>query len=213
MPVTMAVAEDYPLVVAGLRSLLEPYATRVHVVGGDLAYAGVDVLLHDPFSGPSTAVPDPRQGLRQTRTKLLVFSWRTDAHLVAVALSRGADGYVAKSAPAAELVDAVERVHRGELVVPGTQGDVRDEHLWRGARHGLSSRESQILAQVCLGKGNHEIAAETHLSINTVKTYIRSAYRKIGVTTRPQAVIWALEHGFDSSTSQWGCAPSVRVGV
>ncbi len=210
MPVTLAVADDYPLVVAGLRSVLQPFALRIRVVEGDPTYAGVDVLLHDPFSGPSTAVPHPRRGLGQARTKLLVFSWRTDSHLVASALTRGADGYVAKSASAEELVDAVERVHAGELVVPATQADADDGHLWRGAEHGLSSRESQVLAQVCLGKGNHEIAAGTHLSINTVKTYIRSAYRKIGVTTRPQAVIWALEHGFDSSTSQWGCVLDAR---
>lgn len=213
MPVTVAVADDFPLILAGLHSVLEPYAARVRLVGGDLTYVGVDVVLHDPFSGPSPKVADPRPGLRQTRAKLLVFSWRTDAHLVAAALARGADGYVAKSASAAELVEVLERVHGGERVVPGSRGDVAEEDHWCGMEHGLSSRESEILAQVCLGKSNQQIASCTYLSINTVKTYIRSAYRKVGVTTRPQAVIWALEHGFDSSTSPWGRGLDPRVAV
>ena len=44
---------------------------------------------------------------------------------------------------------------------------------------------------------NQEIAARVFLSINSVKTYIRTAYRKMGVKTRPQAVLWLLRHGFD----------------
>lgn len=69
---------------------------------------------------------------------------------------------------------------------------------WLGAEHGLSERESQMIAFVCRGIGNAETAASLHLSINTVKTYIRSGYRKIDVQARPQAVIWGMSHGFPS---------------
>ena len=53
-----------------------------------------------------------------------------------------------------------------------------------------------MLRLVTLGLSNHEIAAELFLSINSIKTYIRSAYRKIGMTTRPQVVAWCVRHGF-----------------
>ena len=61
---------------------------------------------------------------------------------------------------------------------------------------GLSPRELDVLREVVNGLSNHEIADELYLSINSVKTYIRSAYRKAGVTTRAQAVSWCVRKGF-----------------
>ena len=55
-----------------------------------------------------------------------------------------------------------------------------------------------MLALIAQGRSNPEIAAVTSLSINTIKTYVRSAYGKIGVTRRSQAVRWALGRGFAS---------------
>ena len=67
---------------------------------------------------------------------------------------------------------------------------------WPGRGAGLSAREAEIIALVARGLSNQQISDETYLSLNTVKTYIRTAYRKMGVTSRTQAVIWALDHGF-----------------
>lgn len=60
---------------------------------------------------------------------------------------------------------------------------------------GLSEREEQVLALIAQGLTNQEIADRVFVSINSVKTYIRSAYRKIGVTSRSQAVAWGLRNG------------------
>jgi DNA-binding NarL/FixJ family response regulator len=59
----------------------------------------------------------------------------------------------------------------------------------------LSEREIEVLRLIGTGVTNHEVADRMFLSINTVKSYIRSAYRKIGLTSRSQAVIWAIDHG------------------
>lgn len=61
--------------------------------------------------------------------------------------------------------------------------------------HGLSTREAELICLIVEGLSNEQIAARSHLSINTVKTYIRTAYRKMGVTTRAQAVRWGMDHG------------------
>ena len=68
---------------------------------------------------------------------------------------------------------------------------------WPGAEHGLTAREAEVIALITQGLSNQEIAEQTYLSINSVKTYIRTAYRKIDVTRRSQAVAWGLKHGFD----------------
>ncbi|MDP3892306.1 response regulator transcription factor, partial [Nocardioides sp.] len=60
----------------------------------------------------------------------------------------------------------------------------------------LSPREAEVLALIAKGMSNKEIAQTVFLSVNSVKTYIRTAYRKIGVHRRGQAVVWAHEHGF-----------------
>lgn len=79
---------------------------------------------------------------------------------------------------------------------------------WPGQSHGLSPREGEVLALIAQGLSNEQIAARAFLSPNTVKSYIRSAYRKIDVTTRTHAVIWALSN--DIACDEPGPAPEVR---
>ena len=67
---------------------------------------------------------------------------------------------------------------------------------WPGRSEGLTDRESEILALITQGKSNAEVAKLTYLSPNTVKSYIRTIYRKINVTSRTQAVLWGVRHGF-----------------
>jgi DNA-binding CsgD family transcriptional regulator len=66
---------------------------------------------------------------------------------------------------------------------------------WPGQSEGLTDRESEILALITQGHSNAEVATLTHLSPNTVKSYIRTIYRKIDVTSRTQAVLWGVHHG------------------
>ena len=60
---------------------------------------------------------------------------------------------------------------------------------------GLSRREAQVLGLIARGYENEEIAAQLGVTVNTVKVYIRSAYKKIGVERRSHAVIWGMLHG------------------
>ncbi|MBB3042702.1 response regulator transcription factor [Nocardioides soli] len=76
-------------------------------------------------------------------------------------------------------------------MVEAAAGVGRSEH----GHVGLSDREKQVLALIAQGLTNQEIADRVFVSINSVKTYIRSAYRKIGVGSRSQAVAWGLRNG------------------
>jgi DNA-binding NarL/FixJ family response regulator len=67
---------------------------------------------------------------------------------------------------------------------------------WPGRSEGLTDRESEIMALITQGKSNAGVATLTYLSPNTVKSYIRTIYRKIEVTGRTQAVLWGVRHGF-----------------
>ena len=64
-----------------------------------------------------------------------------------------------------------------------------------GGDRGLTEREAQVLSLVGQGLSNAEIALDLYLSPNTVKSYIRTAYRKIGATRRAEATAWAITHG------------------
>ncbi len=205
MPITLAVVNDYPLVVAGLNAVLDPYSDRVRVTELNVntpVVSPVDVVLQDTFANPHGPLPAHPGETGSGPSKRVIFTWNVDPELVRLARDGGADGYVLKSIPADELVHTIERIFHGELIFPNNNDRERAPMLgrWPGDEHGLSGRESEVLALICQGLSNIEISQRAYIGVNTVKTYIRSAYRKIGATTRAQAVIWGLAHGFAPDT-------------
>ena len=203
-PVRVAVVNDYEIVIAGIAKVLEPYSDRVKVVELDArrpVVSDVDVVLYDTF-GQSQGGAMRIDQLLDGTTRLVVFSWNSDPELVAASLGIGASGYVSKGVDAAELVDAIERVHAGERVVPVDAAGGDRFGRWPGDEQGLSPREAEVLALICQGLSNQEITERAFIGINTVKTHIRTLYRKIGVTSRTQAVVWGHAHGFEPDRSR-----------
>lgn len=74
----------------------------------------------------------------------------------------------------------------------------------------LSERERQVVRLIALGRSNQEIGDDLFIGINTVKTYIRTAYRKIGADSRAQAIVWAFRTGFVSVDDFDGLHHDVR---
>ena len=202
LPVRIAIVNDYEIVVAGTAAVLAPHADRIRVVELDSrmpVISDVDVLLYDTFS----QVPVDRVELaglvRGQVPRVVIFSWDVSPGLVSRAMENGASGYLSKGLSAEHLVDSLERVHAGEIVLP-SETRTTDTVLppaWPGRGAGLSARESEIVALITKGLTNQEIAERAYLSINSIKSYIRSAYRKIGVTRRSQAVAWGMQNGFE----------------
>lgn len=222
--VRVAVVNDYPLVIAGLTQMLERFEERVRVV--DLVVdrppqVPVDVILYDPFAGPQPG-EDVLAALLEEHSsaRVIVYTWALRPELVTEALRVGFAAYVDKATSAAELAAAVERVAAGErrVVVRGAAADPVDDaarvenpgHETGGEqhppypRHELSSREAEVVGLITQGLTNQDITERAYLSINTVKTYIRSAYLKMGVTSRSQAVRWGMEHGLDQAEATDG---------
>lgn len=200
-PIRLAIVNDYEMVVAGVAAMLTPYQDRVTVVeldSGVPVMSDVDVILYDTFGQVQGDGVDLEDLLHGSDAKVVIFSWNLQPELVQRAIAHGASGYLSKGLGAAEIVVALERVCAGEVVVPAVAHDHdRGAGVWPGREHGLTEREAEVLALITQGLSNQEIAERSYLSINSVKTYIRMAYRKIGVTRRSQAVVWGMKHGFE----------------
>jgi DNA-binding NarL/FixJ family response regulator len=199
--ISLALVNDYDVVLAGVAQMLDDYRERVAVIELDAnepVSNPVDIVLYDNFAQAESdeAELDVLTTHPMAR-RVVIYTWNLHDELVEAALSRGASGYLSKRLTAPDLVKAIEAIHTGETIVSdGAQrsrsaGDLN----WPGRREGLTDREAEILALITQGRSNADIAQLTFLSPNTIKTYIRSAYRKIGVTSRTQAVLWGVEHG------------------
>ena len=201
-PIRVALVNDYDVVVLGLARILERYDDRLVIAEIDTNQPVedvVDLVLYDSFAQPESdrgeiaeLVANPRAGA------VVVYTWNLHPELVERARSQGARGYLSKALPARDLVVALESVHDGEIVISEPERRVRavNGSDWPGREEGLTDRESEVLALITQGMSNAEVADLTYLSPNTIKTYIRSIYRKIEVESRTQAVLWGVEHGF-----------------
>jgi DNA-binding NarL/FixJ family response regulator len=202
-PIRVAVVNDYEIVVAGIAAMLAPHRDRISVVELDSSLpvlSDVDVILYDTFAAVQGDGVDLDDLVRGGDAKVVIFRWILDEQLVRAALERGAAGYLSKGLDAEQVVSGIEAVHRGETVSPPEASDSGERSTngeWPGREFGLSAREAEVLALITQGLSNQEIAQRTYLSINSVKTYIRTAYRKIDVTRRAQAVAWGMRHGFE----------------
>jgi DNA-binding NarL/FixJ family response regulator len=201
-PITVALVDDYDVVVMGVANMFDKYRDRVVIAELDSNEAvvdTVDIAMYDSFAQPESdhehievLVANPRA------RRVVVYTWNFHPDLIRRAREQGVHGYLSKTLPARELVAALEAVHAGETVISDVPSRARSAIGldWPGRGEGLSDREAEILALITQGKSNAEVAALTYLSPNTVKSYIRTIYRKIEVGSRTQAVLWGVKHGF-----------------
>src|SRR4051812_22143435 len=212
-PIRLAIVNDYEIVVAGVAAMLAPHHDRVQVVELDSGLpivSEVDLIFYDTFGQVQGDAVDLEDLVRGNNVPVVIFSWNIQPELVKRAIDHGAAGYLSKGLSASEVVDAIEAIRAGETVTPGSaaSSDGRESGEWPGRELGLTAREAEVLALITQGLSNQEIARQTYLSINSVKTYIRTAYRKIDVTRRAQAVAWGMKHGFEPDRVR-----SIRTGA
>jgi two-component system, NarL family, response regulator LiaR len=196
-PVRVAIVNDFEVIVRGLLKMLEPFRDGFEVVELDAERnprRAVDVALFDAFGSGQLALERIRALSRSDRVgAVVVYTWQSTPGARELMLGAGADAVLAKTLPATALVAALEAIARGEQVVDdgfsGSNGRaaVREAAL-------LTDREAEVLALLATGLSNREIAATLYLSENTVRTHLKSVFRKLGVTNRSRAVAWAIAH-------------------
>ncbi|MCB0907195.1 MAG: response regulator transcription factor [Nocardioidaceae bacterium] len=195
----LAIVDDFAVVVAGVASFLASEGIDVVETGASTpVISDVDIVFYDPFAQVQGQGIDLKDLVRASRAKVVIYSWNLHPRLIEEAVAAGACGYLSKVLSGPEIVAALKRVLAGQTVIlPGiNEPSVDDQGDWPGRSLGLTRREAEILALIALGLSNQQIARRLYLSINSIKAYIRTAYRKMGVTSRSQAVLWAVNNGF-----------------
>ncbi|MFM9918810.1 DNA-binding response regulator [Lacisediminihabitans sp. H27-G8] len=201
-PLTVALVDDYDVVLKGLAHMFDDYRDRILVSEIDSNASlddSVDIVMYDSFAQPESDHQELNALVNNPKARnVVVYTWNFHPRLVESAREQGVKGYLSKTLAANELVSALELVHAGEEVIsePARRTGSAIALDWPGRREGITDRESEILALITQGKSNAEVAALTYLSPNTVKSYIRNTYRKIGAQSRSQAVLWGVGHGF-----------------
>ncbi|MGE5695305.1 MAG: response regulator [Candidatus Sericytochromatia bacterium] len=212
-PVRIVLVDDHEMVIEGLKAMLAAFSDRVQVVGqavgaeravGVIEELDPDIVLCDVRMQGSSGL-DLCQALRERdpERKVVMLSVYDDEQYLFQAMRVGASGYLLKSINSDDLVRQLEAVRRGETALdPGmaaravdTAARIQRDEFWPGARHGLSQRESEILSYVVNGLSNKGIANKLVIGDETVKSHLRSIYRKLGVSDRTGAVATALREG------------------
>ena len=214
-PIRVLIADDQPMVRAGLRMILE-LEPDIEIVGE--ASDGNEAVAVAAATEPGVILMDVRMpnldGLEATRRivgsredgprVLILTTFDLDVY-VYEALASGASGFVLKDIEPEKLVDAIRVIANGEaLLSPTVTKKLIEEFVRRPPDvvrpsprelEQLTAREAEIMALVARGLSNAEIAAHAFVSEPTVKTHVARILMKLGLRDRVQVVVYAYEHG------------------
>ncbi|WP_031404460.1 response regulator [Thiomonas sp. FB-Cd] len=210
--IRLLLVDDHALFRRGLAALFAE-DPRLRVVG-EAADAGQaqrlatqlapDVVLLDNHL-PGVRGVDAVAGLRQAApgARVLMLTVSEDAADLGAALRAGASGYLLKTCEASELIAAVYRAQKGELVIGAEMAPKVAEAFSASSEGGegsamagpLSPRERQIAAAIARGASNKQIAREFDIAETTVKVHVQSILRKLDLSSRVQIAVYASGHG------------------
>jgi DNA-binding NarL/FixJ family response regulator len=209
--ITVLVADDHPLSLEGVRSILEK-APEIKIVGevqdGNeikpmVAKLRPRILLLDlkmPNLDPVEMETWVRENYPETLT-LVLTAHDKNAYLSNM-MEAGAAGYLDKKLQAGQLISSIRRAARGEIFFDKEQID--RAHRWREEVRkrweSLTAREREVLHWVTEGLDNKSIAAHLSISINTVQKHLKNVSEKLGVASRTEAIHWWVEKGTDFRT-------------
>jgi DNA-binding NarL/FixJ family response regulator len=208
--VRIVLVDDHALFRAGVRAELLAFADRIEIVGEAADVEGAVAVIR--ATAPDVVLLDvhmPSGGGQQVLTavhedavtpRFLALSVSDSAEDVIAVVRAGARGYVTKTIGAAQLADAIERVHDGDavfsprlagFVLDAFSGDVpapTDPELDL-----LTVREQEVMRLIARGYSYKEIASRLHLSVKTIETHVSAVLRKLQLSNRHQLTAWANE--------------------
>ena len=206
----IVLVDDHEVVRLGLKSLLARNSQFNVVAEAGNASEALDRIARYK---PDVVVMDIRlpgkNGIEATReiiqqyphTKVIMLTSYAEDELLFDAIAAGASGYVLKQIGSNELVNALEKIGRGESLVDPTLMQKVFARVREASRKAedeafatLSDQELKILSLVAKGKTNKEIAEAVFLSEQTVRNYVSSILSKLNLSTRAEAAAYAVEH-------------------
>ncbi len=208
---TIVIVDDHPIVRAGMRAILQA-APDIQIVGeGENAADALRLVasLRPDVLALDVQLPD-RNGLEVTRqlreqgttTAILILTADDDPQTLFGLLESGAVGYVLKDDALETLVSAVRTAARGETWLSPSAARQVVKRAVAGVPPGaeaalsaLTPREIEVLRLIGRGLDNTAIAQELVLTKRTVQNHISSIYSKLGLTSRAEAVLFAVRHG------------------
>lgn len=197
---TIIVADDHPLVREALRHALAMALERVRVL--EAASLPEAMALLESEAAVDLAILDLNMpgmngfaGLAQLRSSepalpVAIVSATTDHEVVRRALDLGAAGFIPKTLPLGTIADAVRTILAGEIWVPGELQPPPNDEMAKRLRE-LTPQQLRVLAMISQGLPNKQIAFALSVGEPTVKAHVTAILRKLGVTSRTQAVIAA----------------------
>ena len=208
MAISLLVADDHQVVRSGLVSLLA--GSGIEIVAQ--ASNGNEAVEKTLESKPDAVLMDIRmiegdglsalEKLRKQapQTPVVMLSTYDNPTYIARSLALGAHDYVLKGSPREKIVQAIERAVRGEeppedsIAVPVKQV-MENRQNPEDKSIPLTKRELQVLRHLALGLSNREVGHSLSISVETVKEHVQNILRKLQVTDRTQAAVWAVKQG------------------
>jgi DNA-binding NarL/FixJ family response regulator len=202
--------DDHEVVRRGLRAFLEKESDLEVVGDADSGAEALDLLarLDEEGRRPDVVLMDlqmePIDGIESTRRirdryEAVALTSFAEEERVHAALQAGASGYLLKDADADEVAAAIRSAYRGELQLDPAVAKRLMSSLRAGPQSDsaadLTARELEVLSLVGAGKANKTIAAELDMSERTARTHVSNILRKLGLSSRTQAALWAVREG------------------
>lgn len=201
-------ADDHILIREGIRQLLE-FDGNIEVIeeasdGDDclekLSKSNPEVLLLD-INMPKKNGIDVLQEIknRNINVKVLILTVHNEVEYLLKAIDIGVEGYILKDAEFEELKKAIYAVHNGESyiqpnLIPALNNRLVSRDVDKDKIETLTKRELEVLIQVANGMFNKEIATSLDISERTVKNHISNIFKKIDVSDRTQAAVFAIKN-------------------
>lgn len=204
-PFSILLVDDHPMIRRGLRQLLE--LERDFQVVGE-ANGGVEALAHVAEVPPDLVILDNKMAamsgietLRKLREagfagKVLLYTVSDAEDDVRDAMRHGADGYLLKDMDPRELMADIHKALQGEVVISDRLANYLNQTLATSTvadEIGLTAREKEVLRMLASGSSNRVIGEQLGIAEGTVKVHVKNLFSKLGIHTRVEAVVWAME--------------------
>jgi DNA-binding NarL/FixJ family response regulator len=205
MAVSLLIVDDHEVVRAGLKSLLQGTDIRIVAESDNGASVMKLVTKHKPdVVLLDVRLPDvdglnclARIKLDQPNVPVVMFSAYDNPTYVARSVALGAAGYLSKTSNKKQIIDAIHTAAKGDTIwtrdeLRRVTGALATPRVGAEVEVPLTKRENEVLKQLAFGLTNKEIAQALGISYETVKEHVQHILRKIGVSDRTQAAVWAV---------------------